>query len=479
MPGSGGFDWVPVALAIVMEAAWISVIAGLVQEFALRTEVLGIVGLVAFVAGGAVLARTLEPRLAGRWPAIGTILVFLAALVGVGLSPSARLALASAGPAAALADNPGGLLAGLAVLRGFAHGGERLAVDTVGRGLFLGIPVIAVAATIGGLVDDPWRSAFLVNAALAAVVFVAAGLLTLALAALADIRRTGTATSHANPVWMAMVVLTVVLLLAVAVPIGLAGGQSIAVTLQAVIAGAVPPLAIVGLVIGGRAAIRRLVLIVGGTVFVAWLLSFAPKDGLTGPGSGGSGAGSSSSDAIIGPVGVASISGISVVVAAVIVFLLIRAWMRRQEPLSEEMLDVRSSDLPAPDPSSPPLRRRRRLPWTPAPRTAVEAYLALVEDLRDEPDVRRRPAETPAQHARRIREEQVEREVGIGLGLLAADYGLAVYGRRPLSEAETRRAIGRWQLLRRQLRVHVAGAPERRTAADDAPPVLDKPSRPY
>jgi hypothetical protein len=365
------------------------------------------------------------------------------------------------------------------MLRGFAHGGERLAVDTVGRGLFLGIPVIAVAATIGGLVDDPWRSAFLVNAALAAIVFVAAGLLTLALAALADIRRTGTTTSQANPVWIGMVVLTVAALLAVAVPIGLAGGPSIVVTLQAVIAGAIAPLAIIGLVIGGRAAIRRLVLIIGGTVFIAWLLSFAPRGGLTGPTSGGSGAGSTAPDVVIGPVGVASISGISVALATVIVFLLIRAWMRRQEPLPEEILDTRSSDLPASDAASPVPRRRRRLPWTAAPRTAAEAYLALVEDLRDEPDVRRKPAETPTEHARRIREEQVEREVGIGLGLLAADYGLATYGGRALSPAETRRAIGRWQLLRRQLRVRVATAPQRRTAVDDAPPVLDKPSRPY
>ena len=90
----------------------------------------------------------------------------------------------------------------------------------------------------------------------------------------------------------------------------------------------------------------------------------------------------------------------SVLVVGVVVFLLIRAWMRRQEPLPDDLADVRSFDLPAADPGSVPIRRRRRRPWTREPQTATEAYLALVEDLHDMPDVRRKPgdpeASTPA-----------------------------------------------------------------------------------
>jgi hypothetical protein len=41
---------------------------------------------------------------------------------------------------------------------------------------------------------------------------------------------------------------------------------------------------------------------------------------------------------------------------------------------------------------------------------------------------------------------------GIELDALQADYALSRYGGRPLTAAEHRRALGRWQRLRRRLR---------------------------
>ena len=64
----------PLGLVIVAEAAWISVVAGLVQEFALREPTLGIMPLAAFVAAGVVAARRVggpprRPMAARRPPA--------------------------------------------------------------------------------------------------------------------------------------------------------------------------------------------------------------------------------------------------------------------------------------------------------------------------------------------------------------------------------------------------------------------------
>jgi len=50
---------VPLLLAIVAEAAWISVIAGLLQEYALREPVMGLPQLAAFVLVGVLAARLL------------------------------------------------------------------------------------------------------------------------------------------------------------------------------------------------------------------------------------------------------------------------------------------------------------------------------------------------------------------------------------------------------------------------------------
>ena len=94
--------------------------------------------------------------------------------------------------------------------------------------------------------------------------------------------------------------------------------------------------------------------------------------------------------------------------------------------------------------------------------------------------MRRRDSETPAEHARRVRIDQLGSATGIGLELLAADYGLAVFAGRELSTAETNRAIARWQRLRRELRIRRPDAPARRSDAEDAqPPNPMKPSRPY
>jgi hypothetical protein len=78
----------------------------------------------------------------------------------------------------------------------------------------------------------------------------------------------------------------------------------------------------------------------------------------------------------------------------------------------------------------------------------VSAYLAALRVIEPDEELRRGPAETPAGHARRLR------QAGAGtleLDLLAADFELARWGGRRISSAEDRRAIGRWERLRVRL----------------------------
>ncbi len=462
---------VPIAIAIVMEGAWLSVIAGLIQEFALQAPVLGLPGTILFVLIGVVVARFGSRRLGGRWAATGTALVFGAAVAGLALSPAARDALIAGDPGAGLAANPGGLLAGGAMLRGFAYGGDHVAVDTVRRAVFLGIPILAVAATIGGMVTEPFRSHFLGDTAVAAVCFVTAGLLALALSALADARPMGESAVRAHPVWVGAVMVVTVAIVTLAVSTGLRGGPSIVVTLQALVAGAIPPLAVLGLITGGRAAIRRILAIMAATAFTVWFLSFATTGSGSDTQAGAGAAGAADAGTTLDRAGAIGVGGVGLVLLGLVVFLLIRAWAMRNQEATTGFVDERSR-LPAGVDERPgAVSRRRKRPWSRDPRTADAAYLALVEELHDVPDVRRKASETPAEHARRVRIDQLGSATGLGLELLAADYALTVFAVRELSEAETRRAIGRWQRLRRQLLVRPPDAPRRTEGeVDDRPP---------
>jgi hypothetical protein len=112
-------------------------------------------------------------------------------------------------------------------------------------------------------------------------------------------------------------------------------------------------------------------------------------------------------------------------------------------------------------------RRRGRFGRRADPSTAVEAYLALVDDLRRHPDVRREDAETPTAHAARIRSSG---RPAFALDLLAADYALARYGDLTLSPGEDRRAVGRWRMLRRALTQGSRGRP----AATAVEPIIPR-----
>ena len=449
---------VPVVIALVAEAAWIAVIAGLLEAFVLRPPVTGIAELFLAAAAGTVAARTIPPRVGEAWPAVA---VALAAVVGLlGWLASAEVwSLLRAGGAGALGDalgaNPGGWLAALAFVRGIAH--ARLPVDParVGTVLAVAVPGLALAAVLGGMISEPARSAFLATAQLQVLVFLAASVLALALARLANVGRGARVDWRRNPAWLALAGALVLLTAGTAAWVALNAGQAIATAVAVITV----PLLIVGFIVGFDRRSLRIVFISLAVVGVlGTILRVVAPNGppaTPGPIPLPPPAPESGAD----PVTTTGLWVLAVVLALGVgaVLVLARLWLRRTRSATPPDDEVRVIDRGGGIDGPPRPGRGSRFRRRGRPADAVAAYRALLEDLDGRRPVAREPGETPAEHARRLRDEG---HGTLGLELLAADYGLARFGGLALSDAETRRAIGRADRLRAALMRVPVEAPE-------------------
>jgi hypothetical protein len=446
---SAVLTWLPVALALLAEAAWIAVVAGLLEALVVHPPVTGIPELLLAAAAGLAAARRLAVPLGPRWTLVGGAMAAGAGLVGWLASGEVLALLVSRGVVgvpSALAVNPGGLLAALAFARGAAH--ARLPIDPGRLGLVLAsvVPALALAAIVGGMIAEPARSAFLATAAWQVPAFLAAALLAQAIARLADVGRGVPVDWRRNPAWLALAVLLVGITAGVSMLIAVYGGSAIATVLAAVLV----PALLVGFVVGfDRRSVRLLAMAVFAVGILGSLMRvfsvaprplagiptvFVPDRTTTDPG-----------------VGTALAVFLVALAAAVVVGLVVaRYWLRR--PRGPLPADDETRTIDRAEPRITRQRRARRFGrWRPRPRPAdaVAAYRALLLDLDGRPPVAREPGETPVEHARRLRKAG---HGGLSLELLAADYGLARFGGVSLSEAEHRRAVGRFDRLARELR---------------------------
>ena len=142
--------------------------------------------------------------------------------------------------------------------------------------------------------------------------------------------------------------------------------------------------------------------------------------------------------------------GLAILLAALVVGTLAWRWARgRRSRPAGAVIETRFIDRSrGNEPSRPAPGWLARLGLRLPPGDAVGAYLALVRDLETKPGVERRLAETPHEHAHRLR---TSGSPTFALELLAADYGLARFGGRPLTPAENQRAVDRWRALRVRL----------------------------
>lgn len=436
----------PLGLVIIAEAAWISVVVGLVDEFTLHEPRLGIPAFAGFVVAGVLAARLVAVRVGGRWPPLAAVLCLAGGAIGWLSAPEAAALLRAGAPGDALAANPAGWLAGLAIARGFAHARLPLSEATLANLLGAGIPGLAVAAVVGGMVAEPFRGRFLTDAIAASIVFVTSATLGLALTRLTTVGADSGFDWRRNPSWVGLLTVLVVATAAIAI----VASPIAAMAIEVLVVASMVPLLAIGLVAGfvvgvDRRALRVLSISMLAILAVAGLISILGGPPVSPSNIGGGGSAVSTS-----PPGemVALGGGLLLLVAAIAIVVLARLWMRRTLPVEDDVLETRMIDRG----SNSTRGGRRRVPRWRRRRTdpvdAVAAYLALVDDLADRAGVRREPAETPAEHARRLRDAGGS---ALGLDLLAADYALARFAGVTLSEREDRRAVARWRTLRRQL----------------------------
>jgi hypothetical protein len=438
-------DLVPLGLAIVAEAAWISVAGGIIAEFTLQEPSLGIGVLALFVLAGVLAGHFLAPAAGDHWPSVALFLVAVGGLVGWLSSPVALATLETQGVFPALAVNVAGWVGALAVLRGYAHAKLPVSAGTLGTVFAVGVPCLAIAALAGGMIAEPHRARFLADATVAVVVFAGSVVVALAIARLTAVGAGSGFDWRRNPTWVALLVVLVLTTLAVAVP------SSIASPLIALVAGsAVGPLLVIGLVLGfNKQAARNIAIVVAGVVLLFGIIRLLTGFGTPLKISLGGATGGEPVATDPGPVVQVGLL-VVVIVAMILVLVLARLWSRRSGPTTDDLDEVRSIDRGDDSDALRPPRWRLGLGLRsgPEPADAVDAYLRLLRDLEARPTVRREPAETPAAHAARLRTEGA---ADLSLDLLAADYALARFGGVELSSAEQQRAIGRWRRLRRSL----------------------------
>ena len=425
--------------ASLLEAAWITLVYVLVQSLTGPTEApLSMLAFVGAALAGVAFTR-LSTRRRGMYRTPLAAIAIALALIGWLLPLGEAAGVVVSEPGFVFGMHPGGILLGLAFVRGTAHAtrldDERIAEFALGPGLAAVAGLWVLLTTSGGTAE-----AWVVGAASSATVtFITAGLLSVGLARLADLRGAGVRGADRR-IWDGVLVAVVVGLLAIALPLAVILG----VPLGGALRGAVQVVTAVLLVVA--------IPFIWVGAALGWVLYLA-IDFLRRI------AGGSSTDTggvIGGPLvdwqGMLDPEGqnglalgvIPLVVAIVIAFFLIRALVKRprRSVVDGKVVEVRELERPTgmrfPRPRLQVPRRHG------APRSASEAYVASLDVLAKWPEFARLSSETPAEHARRLRAGAI----GAPLRQLAADYSLAEFGHRTLTPSEHRRAIERWRRIR-------------------------------
>jgi hypothetical protein len=426
--------------ASLLEAAWITLVYVLIESLRGPAEApLSMLAFAGVALAGIGFARwsTHRGRHVYRTP-VAAITVALA-LLGwlLPLGPDAAHILDD--PALAFGLHPGGILLGLAFLRGSGHAtradDERIAEVALGPGLAAVAGLWVLLAASGGTAE-----AWVVGAASAATVtFVTAGLSSIGLARLADLRGAGVRGADRR-IWDGVLIGVIVGLLVVALPLAVILGvpfggavRTVAEVVAGIIVIAATPFIWVGALLGQGLYLFIVFLrgLAGGTMSDPGGVILGPLlgwQGVLGPGSQNG----------------LALGVIPLVIVIVVAFVAIRSLVRRsrRSVVHSTPVEVREFERPTgmrlPRPRLPIPRRHA------APRSASEAYVASLDVLAQWPEFMRLPSETPAEHARRVRGAGV----GPSLGRLAADYALVEFGRRTLTQSEHRRAIERWRRIR-------------------------------
>lgn len=447
LPAEVRWTLLPPVLRVAAEAGIFTVVyaaAAVVIEH--QPPLLGPIELGLLVAGGALVARVARPL-----PEIGALLLIAAVLAGGAAgwlaSPAARAVLLS-DPATALATHGTGWLAAFAVLRGLTVGGATSTARQLEQLLRSMLPILALIWAVTTLVALPvlWLS-FAASALWGTVVLLVAGLSGLGMDRLQALHA-GVTESRVRRVWRWLVLAAAISVVPLAVPFVVLAGIPVDLLFGPIIG---PVLFLIGLVAYPLAFIVD--------ALVVLLKPFAGPLGLFLDEMQARLGKPRPPEEVIEPSLLTTIIGLSLALITVLVLagaaFAIAHWLlsRREDELSERgAVDGRIEHsfvvpVAAPRAPRPATGRRRRRD---AARDAVGAYVSAIDELSALPIYARQPSETPAQHALRLRATLMP--AAPELGRLAADYQLARYAERDLTDAEDRRALARLDRLRRLLR---------------------------
>lgn len=429
------------AAQLLAEGGWLAVVYAAAQALAGSTPHIGPLELALLAWIGMSWARRRSLRFAEA-DAFGLpLLAVLGAAAGWFLAPEVRGALIDGRLVAALGHHPAGWLAGIAVLRGAAHRAANEESQVQQRLLRVAIPGLAVPWLVGSLAATGIAEReFTAAAFMGTLVFSASAFTALGLAHLESVRLSTGVDWRENRSWLTLVLGVALAITAAGIPAALLLG--------------VPASALLVALFGPiRVALLAILLLATPIVAgVAWLVSLLPIHDVTFQ---------PPLDIVrADPVAAVSDAPTFIFYAVVAVLLLVELlflaailyfrWQQRRLYPSEpdEPFEERSIVLPS------GARRRSRSFRASARHSAdaddpAAAYLAALDALAHDGRWPRGPAETPAEHARRVRSAGL---LDPSLPRLAAAYQLTRYGGQRLPAAESRRARSRLARLRSLLR---------------------------
>jgi hypothetical protein len=438
-PAERLIGWLLPVLAIVAEGAWLAVVYVAVETtIDGQAPLLGTLEL-AVAAGAAALAVRrgwLRPD--------DNPLTYFGVVVAIGAvgwlwDDRARSLALSGDLAGAIGLHTGGWLLLVAAMRGVGRGHE-IEDRALTRLVLLGVPGLALPWILGQMAAGELHPIFVEHAFVATLTFIATGFMAAGLARLHQIGRETGVDWRRNRSWLG----TVLGVLAIVLALGIPAAQLLGLPVDTVVRGLIGP------------ALSLLGYIFLALAFVAAILSTALYEALSrlglvlpAPMSPGELARlpevrEYTIEQLSGPLVTVGILWAAIALLAIIV---VRTWIRRRvggrprDAAEERSFSIPQRSFRLEIPRVTAFRRRRRGP----PADAVAAYLAALDDLAARaPGQARLEAESPHAHAARVALPEI--------GGLQADYALARYGRRHLTDAEDRRAIGRWRRLRERLR---------------------------